>query len=33
MSGWTEREYGAIKIKHHSTSSLIENDNNQRRRS
>ena len=24
MSGWTEREYGCIKIKHHSTSSLIE---------
>jgi hypothetical protein len=24
MSGWTEREHGDIKIKHHSTSSLIE---------
>lgn len=24
MSGWTERELGGIKIKHHSTSSLIE---------
>ena len=24
MSGWTEREFGAVKIKHHSTSSLIE---------
>jgi len=24
MSGWTEKESGGIKIKHHSTSSLIE---------
>jgi len=24
MSGWTEREYGDVKIKHYSTSSLIE---------
>lgn len=24
MSGWTEREHGDIKIKHHSTSSQIE---------
>jgi len=24
MSGWTEREFGSIKLKHHSTSSLIE---------
>lgn len=24
MSGWTEREHGDIKIKHYSTSSLIE---------
>jgi hypothetical protein len=24
MSGWIEKEHGDVKIKHHSTSSLIE---------
>ncbi len=24
MSGWTKREHGEVKIKHHSTSSSIE---------